>query len=108
MSDSTLINFVNIENTKTKIATIAREMLGIEGPINEEIMDEMAFQTMTFIEDMERLINSEEEDKMYILADLFVANIITTSLTFHKLQEMIEAYEKLDAEHTELKERLGE
>jgi hypothetical protein len=108
MSDSTLINFVNIENTKTKIATIAREMLGIEGPIKEDIMDEMAFQTMTFIEDMERLINSEEEDKMYILADLFVANIITTSLTFHKLQEMIEAYEKLDAEHKELKERCGE
>jgi hypothetical protein len=102
---SSLTNFANIENTKTKIATIAREMLGIDGPIKEEILDETAFQTMSFLEDMEKLVNSEEEDKMYILADLFVANIITTSLTFHKLQEMIEAYEKLDAEHKELKER---
>jgi hypothetical protein len=92
-----------MENTKTKVLTIAKEMLGVEGPIEDKVLDEIAFQTMVFIDDMENLINSEEEDKMYIIADLFVANIITTALTANKLQKIILEYNKLYKEYEKLK-----
>ena len=105
MSDS-LTEFTYIENTKTKIITIAKELLGIELDVDEELMDDMVKQTFAFMADLEQL--NDQEDAMYIIADLFVANIITTSLTFRKLQNVMEAYESLLKENNELKEKLGD
>lgn len=105
---NSMIDFVYIENAKTKIATIAKEMLGIVDDLPEEVMGDVVEQTIHFMNDMERMVNEEPKNHLYILADLFVANMITSALLFSRFKEMAESYEDMAIKYQILKEKVGE
>jgi hypothetical protein len=97
--------FVNIENAKTKINTIARDMLGMDNPLEDHIMEDLVEQVLIFLSEIQELSDADNPDILLIIADMFVATMIITFTTAEKLKETVQAYDQLHTAYTILKEK---
>jgi hypothetical protein len=87
--------FMLIENAKTKIVTIAKN-IGVDEMLNEKIVEELVQQVIIFLGEMQEVLDGDEPENLnYIMADMIVSLMITNAVMADKFEMLFDDYKIL-------------